>query len=799
MWIATGINRNTKTWHNTQITWQELVERLKTTTRTSETVGQYKNMNKSLQDNIKDVGGFVGGKLKDGSRKAGNVIERQLLTLDADFADIDFCDSIAMFADYSYCIYSTHKHTEEKPRFRLLAPLSRPCSADEYEAVARMIAFDIGIDMFDDTTYQSNRLMYWPSTSIDGKYVFECGEGKPIEVDRILKRYSNWRDVTEWPVSSRTIKSYERVVKKQEDPENKKGIVGAFCRTYDINSAIEEFLSDKYIDCAIDNRYTFTGGSTAAGLVVYENGKFAYSNHATDPASGKLCNAFDLVRIHLFGELDEDVEQGTPIVKYPSYLKMQDLACKDHKVKTQLHKERLESAKEDFNINDESDFEDEENESWAENLEIGRGGKNASTIDNVKLIIKNDKYLKGKIRLNEFTARAVITGAVPWDAREEERNWTDTDDAGLRHYMEKIYGIKGKLKIEDGWALAIKENQFHPVRDYLNSLEWDGIKRVDTLFIDYFGADDSEYVREVTRKTLVGAVARIITPSIKHDTVLVLVGSQGCGKSEIVKRLGKEWSSDSITTMAGKEAYEQLQGFWIIELPELAVMKKAEVETIKRFITKSMDSYRAAYGHHTETHQRQCIFFGTTNEYNFLKDATGERRFLPVDVNPEKATKNVFTDFKGEEIDQVWAEAVSLFKSGEKNYISDLDILEQVKSEQESHSEENPLSGDVRRYLDILLPDEWEKMDLSERRAYISGSDDFTAKYKGVNQRKKICIAEVWCELFWGQKKDITPQKSREIKDIIIKTKQWRAMKSPRNFGNLYGNQRGFERIKDCL
>lgn len=738
MWIATGINRNTKTWHNTQITWQELVERLKTTTRTSETVGQYKNMNKSSQDNIKDVGGFVGGKLKDGSRKAGNVIERQLLTLDADFADIDFCDSIAMFADYSYCIYSTHKHTEEKPRFRLLAPLSRPCSADEYEAVARMIAFDIGIDMFDDTTYQSNRLMYWPSTSIDGKYVFECGEGKPIEVDRILKRYSNWKDVTEWPVSSRTIKSYERAVKKQEDPENKKGIVGAFCRTYDINSAIEEFLSDKYINCAIDNRYTFTGGSTAAGLVVYENGKFAYSNHATDPASGKLCNAFDLVRIHLFNEFDEDVEQGTPIVKYPSYLKMQELACQDSKVKTQLHKERLESVKDDFNID--ADARDEENESWA-----------------------------------------------------------DTDDAGLRHYMEKIYDIKGKLKIEDGWALAIKENQFHPVRDYLNSLEWDGIKRVDTLFIDYFGADDSKYVREVTRKTLVGAVARIIKPSIKHDTVLVLVGSQGCGKSEIVKRLGKEWSSDSITTMAGKEAYEQLQGFWIIELPELAVMKKAEVETIKRFITKSMDSYRAAYGHHTETHQRQCIFFGTTNEYNFLKDATGERRFLPVDVNPEKATKNVFTDFKGEEIDQVWAEAVNLFKAGEKNYISDLDILEQVKSEQESHSEENPLSGDVRRYLDMLLPEEWEKMDLSERRAYISGSDDFTAKYKGVNQRKKICIAEVWCELFWGQKKDITPQKSREIKDIIIKTKQWRAMKSPRNFGNLYGNQRGFERIKDCL
>lgn len=790
MWIATGLNRNAKVWKNTQISWDELIQRLETTTRTAETLGQYRNMTKSEQDNIKDVGGFVGGKLKNGSRKAENVIERELLTLDADFANTDFCDCISMFADYSYCIYSTHKHTPEKPRYRLLIPLSRACSPEEYEAVARMVAFDIGIDMFDDTTYQANRLMFYPSTSYDGEYVFEYDNRQPLDVDKILSKYTDWRDVSEWPVSSRTVKNHERAIKKQEDPEEKNGIVGAFCRTYNVENAIDTFLSDKYTKCDIADRYTFTGGSTAAGLVLYENGKFAYSNHATDPAGGKLCNAFDLVRFHLFSDLDDDVEPRTPIVKYPSYLKMQELAGSDKNVKAQMHKERLQSVADDFGV----EIENEEDEAWAEQLDIRRGGKAAATIDNVKLIIKNDKYIKGKIKLNEFTGMPVVTGALPWNSEKAQREWADTDDAGLRHYIEKVYEIKGKSIIEDAWLLVAKENQFHPVREYLNGLKWDNTKRIDTLLIDYMGAEDKEYVRTVTRKSLVAAVARIMLPGVKHDTMLVLVGKQGCGKSEIIKRIGMDWFSDTVTTMSGKEAYEQIQGFWIIEIPELAAMKKMEIETIKHFITKSSDSYRAAYGRHVETHKRQCVFFGTTNTYEFLKDMSGNRRFWPVDVDPLKASRNLFKDLDRAEIDQIWAEAVHLFRAGEKTYIDDVRVGNEVQKEQEAHLEESPLAGDIRQYLNMLLPENWEEMSLSERRSFIRG-DGIYDEYVGTVQREKVCIMEVWCELLGGDKKELSNQKSKEIRDVILKKGDWEQVKSSMRFGNLYGTQRGFKRV----
>ena len=227
-------------------------------------------------------------------------------------------------------------------------PLSRDCTADEYEAVARKLAESIGIDMFDDTTYQAQRLMYWPSTSIDGEYIFRHAENKLLDVDKMLGQYDNWQDVTQWPCSTRTVKVKDRMLKKQEDPTLKKGVIGAFCRCYNIHEAIKEFLSDVYSPCISRDRYTYTQGSTAAGLVIYEDGKFAYSNHATDPASGILCNSFDLVRLHLFGDRDDEAKDGTPSVKLPSYIAMQEFAAKNKAVRLLMHKERTQSCLEDF-------------------------------------------------------------------------------------------------------------------------------------------------------------------------------------------------------------------------------------------------------------------------------------------------------------------------------------------------------------------------------------------------------------------------------------------------------------------
>lgn len=785
--IATGASRTSKYWKNTDISWEELCDRLGKPTRTSESQGEYKNMSKSKQDSIKDVGGFVGGTLKQGRRKADSVDKRYLITLDADFASQDFCDTVSLFFGFTWCAYSTHKHTPENPRLRLLIPLSRPVDADEYEAVARKVASDIGIDQFDDTTYQASRLMYWPSVSQDGEYLFRHEENKPLDVDYTLSRYRDWRDITAWPVSSRTVKALERTLKKQEDPTGKKGIIGAFCRTYTIEDVITEYLTEVYQACEVSGRYTYREGSTAGGLVIYEDGKFAYSNHATDPAGQTLCNAFDLCRIHLFGDRDEEAAEGTPTIKLPSYLAMQEFARADGKVKRTLSRERMQEAAGDF---EGLEILDEADDAWKEELDYDKSGACTKSRKNAVTILENDPAVRGKIAYNEFTGRFRARGKLPWNKETEDRDWTDTDDAGIRYYLERVYGIEGEKKIMDAHRLVAQNNQYHPIREYLDKLSWDGMRRLETVFIDYLGVSDNAYTRAATRKSLTAAVARVINPGVKFDSMLVLVGKQGCGKSQIIKRLGGEWFSDTLTTVQGKEAYEQLQGYWLIEIAELAAMRRAEVEAIKHFVAKSEDAYRAAYGRTVNNYPRQCIFIGTTNKYEFLRDITGNRRFWPLDVRPEQAKKNIWKDLTVEETGQIWAEAVHMYRQDEPLYFDKEEEKALAEAEQEMHLEESPMTGDIQTYLEMLLPENWAEMDLSARRLYLH--DEFKKQGGGI-KREKVCPIEVWCEWYNGDKRDFTLQKSKEIRDVISKIDGWEAVKAIR-FGELYGTQRGFKR-----
>ena len=187
-------------------------------------------------------------------------------------------------------LYSTHKHEPDAPRYRLIIPLDRPVMSDEYQAIARKIAGLLGIENFDPTTFQPERLMYWPSTSKDGEYMFQEQDGKFLCADTVLNSYRDWRDSSEWPVSAKVDKIIQRGMAKQGDPLEKNGIVGAFCRSYTISEVIDEYLPKIYESCTVDGRFTYKEGSTAAGLVVYDD-KYAYSHHGTDPISGKLCNA----------------------------------------------------------------------------------------------------------------------------------------------------------------------------------------------------------------------------------------------------------------------------------------------------------------------------------------------------------------------------------------------------------------------------------------------------------------------------------------------------------------------------
>ena len=780
--VAVGRSRTETKWKNKEMLWSELAARLSETTRTGETVEEYKALPKTEQQRVKDVGGFVGGPLKGGRRKSDSVISRQLLTLDADFAYDGLWDAAMIVLDSpAGVLYSTHKHTPAAPRVRLVLPLSRPVSPDEYQAIARRIAADIDIEAFDDTTYEPHRLMYWPSTPADGDYAFEVSEGAPIDADAILARYDDWQDQSTWPESSRVHKAIKRAAEKQEDPTEKKGIIGVFCRAYNVPAAMEKFLPGVYTQCDGSDRYTYNAGTSAAGAVVYEDGKFLYSHHSTDPCCGRLVNAFDLVRIHKFGGRDKDTPEGTPVNRLPSFQAMQELAAVDDEVRIQLGEEKLAEARQDFKETDKN---------WLTKLDVNGKGQYLSSARNVKLILENDPGLVGAVAMDDFAHRITVLRSLPWRKLSRGSVWADSDDSGLRNYLEEVYNIKGKGMIEDALSEVTTRHAFNPLRGYIEGLTWDGIPRIDTVFIDYLGAEDTSLNRTMTRKSLVGAVARILRPGIKFDNVLTLIGRQGQGKSYILSRLARGWYSESLTTVQGKEAMEHIQGFWIIELAELAAIRKADFEATKQFISKQEDAFRAAYGRRTERHPRQCVFFATTNVSDFIRDPSGGRRWWPMTVDKEKRRMSPFDDLTDDVIDQIWAEAADAFRGGEPLYLGESAETEALEL-QAAHTDESPLTGPIREYLDLLLPKNWEELDIGERRDFIHGGG--IDMPKGTVQRNRVCALEIWVELLKGDPKMLTRTQAIEINDVLRRTDGWSRTAKPIKFRR-YGVQKGFFR-----
>ena len=780
--IATGVSAQSKVWKNKEFKWSEFAKRLSEEHKTTETYKEFISATKLEQFAIKNIGGYVGGYLRNGRRSPANVVHRQLMTLDIDFAHIDFWDDFKMMFNNAALIHSTHKHCEADPRYRLIIPINRECTPDEYVAISRKIAGTMGIDLFDNTTFETNRLMFWPSNPKDVDYYFEFQDGPWVDADEVLAGYIDWKDTSLWPMADKKFQEIYDAAKKQQDPTAKKNIVGAFCRTYGISEVIDAYLQDVYSPAA-NGRHTYAKGTTAAGLVIYDD-TFANSHHGTDPCSGLLCNAFDLVRIHLFGHLDSDGVSG---VKAKSFGEMQELALKDKHVKKTIATEKLSGAALDF-----ADIEDEEidtfaedNTEWAAELEVDRRGAYLSTAGNITIILNNDTRLKNAFKHNKFDNKFYVCKTLPWRRVANPEPIRNVDFAGVRNYTERIYGIAGSSKVEDALMLEFEKQSFHPVRDYLNSITWDGTARVDTLLIDYFGVEDTLYTREAMRIQLVGAVSRIFNPGSKFDSVLLLVGEQGTKKSSFIHKLGGNWYSDTFMTVQGKEALEQIQGVWLIEMAELAGLRKAEVESIKHFISKQEDVFRPAYARTSETFKRQCVFFGTTNDLTPLKDPTGNRRFNPVLVRPYRVTKDVFTHLD-DEVNQIWAEAVTLFKSGSKRYLSkEAEVI--AKLQQTAHSEFDERRGVVEQFLDFKLPQDWDTKDLAERRVYLEMQGE------GTESRDRVCIAEIWCECLGKEKDNMTNYNTRPINDIMKGLTEWEAGNTNANF-SFYGKQRYYQR-----
>lgn len=792
--IATAHKRYSKKWRNKRIGWQDLVNRCTQTKRTDETIKEYLKMSRDEQADIKDVGGFVGGYLSGGVRKTHNVMYRCVATLDIDYGTPDVWDDFSTQYHCAAMMYSTHKHTPEKPRLRLCVPFNRQVTPQEYEPICRRIANDLNIELFDITTYQLPRLFYWPSTAKDGQFIFKYQDGEPLDVDAVLATYIDWRNVSDWPTANREGEIISHEIRKAGDPLEKPGLIGAFCRAYAIEDAIDKFLPDVYEKTATEGRYTYKLGSVAAGLVCYE-GKFAYSHHETDPASRQLCNAFDLCRIHLFGVHDEGCRQ-TDITKMPSYLKMQDFVSEDKTVRVMLTKERQAEADSMFaGVTDDADNTDEAkdgkkkaNTDWMGDLEYDKKGVIKSTAKNIICILENDPALAGHLWHDEFTEFDLIKNGLPWD--KKAIRWGNRDDANLRIYLEEKYNITGKDKIKDAKDAILTRHRLHPIRDYLNSLTWDGKPRLDRLIIDYIGAEDTPLNRAMTRKHFTAAVARVMRPGCKYDYCLIIAGAEGIGKSTLLNVMGGQWFSDSLITMEGRTGMEQLRGAWLVEISELSGIKRSEVEQVKSYITRQDDIYRAAYGTVVEKHPRQCVFCGTTNETHFLKGDTGNRRFWVIKVVPELRKHSDIREAIEADRDQIWAEAVQRWKEGEQLYLpQELEAQARARQEEYNDNSDDPLKELLAVYLDKKLPTDWPSWDLQRRRAYFTQNDPLEAE--GVQMRDRVCVAEFICEQMGRSMADKEYKyMARRIAKLLDEADGWVRGTTSRHAEKLYGIQK---------
>ncbi len=792
--IAIGRSRTSKQWQNRELLWSEFLDKLAATTRTRETVAEYAALSKADKDNIKDVGGFVGGYLKNGRRNNASVVNRCLVCLDIDHADPELFSDLDVSFISAYALYSTHSHTPAHMRLRLIIPLSRAVTPDEYAAISRRIAADLDLKRFDPTTFESARLMYWPSTPEDGEYVFRYEDQPFLDPDAVLATYADWTDTSLWPTTQPVEERMKHTAGKQEDPLEKKGVIGAFCRAHTITDVLENILQEFYTPTSMSDRYTFVGGSTTGGLVVYDD-KYAFSHHATDPASGKLCNAFDLVRWHLFTPGGSDIPD-----EKASMRRMQEYAAGDEATRRQMTEERIRQAEEDFAdlVQSPGPVAAPQTETdWREKLEYDKQGRIKNTLINLLRILQNDPQLKGVV-FNQLSDGMEIRddiAPVPW--KHPSKFWRDADDKQIISYIETHYGSFSNRNYDIAVTKVADDRSYHPIRDYLSSLpEWDRIPRVETLLIDYLGAPDNAYVRAVTRKTLCAAVARVLKPGVKFDSMLVLNGPQGVGKSTLIAKLGGEWFNDSLSLSdtRDKTAAEKMQGYWVMEIGELAGLRKAEVETLRSFLSRQNDIYRASFGKRATPHLRQCVFFGTTNEESgYLRDTTGNRRFWPVKT-PGNGCKHSW-QLTQEEVGQIWAEAYAYVRQGERIHL-DPEMEQLAKEEQREAMEADEREGLVREYLDKLLPEKWPEMELAERRGFLRG-DPFTGGDQvGTVRRMTVCALEVWCECFGKDSSSIRRSDTNDIFSMLTRIgwKRTKVNTAGTRRISLYGMQRCFDR-----
>ncbi len=315
---------------------------------------------------------------------------------------------------------------------------------------------------------------------------------------------------------------------------------------------------------------------------------------------------------------------------------------------------------------------------WKNNLLLSKSGTPKPILANAITALREAPAWFGVLAYDEFAGETVIRSAPPWDIRLDkwvQRAWTSHDDLLTTEWLQREEISVNSLVAAQAVEAAARDASFHPVKEYLDSLEHDGTPRLEAWLSEYTGAAPAAYHREVGRAILIAAVARIYEPGCKVDTVPIFEGAQGARKSTAVKTLFAPWFSDELADLGSKDAAMQTRGVWGLEVSELDAMSRAEVSRIKSFITRTTDRFRPPYGSRIIESPRSCVFWGTTNADGYLKDETGGRRFLPIKIG------NIKVELLEQNRDQLWAEALLAYRDGQPWWITS----KQVQADAQRH------------------------------------------------------------------------------------------------------------------
>lgn len=795
--------------------------------RTKETVLEYQNGSKEFRDKAKDKGAFIMGESVENKREKKSISNRNMITLDLDYCPSNILEILQGKLDdktlnFRFFVYSTHSHTKEHPRLRMIIPLNRNVEVEEYEPIALRIVGKIGLEYFDATTTQANRIMYFPSVSIDGDYICEMfgdDEWFDLEPDALLDEYFDYKNIDEWQRPHYIEgKKRERIEKGtvNDSTKTKYRIVNSFNIEYSITEAIDTFLIEEYKKERND-RYTYTNGESRMGLNIL-NPQYAYSFHGTDPAQGRLLNAFDIVRIHKFGKHDQENEQvvydnynkSTSFQEMSDWIKRELPNVMAHDPKIQEQKEMVEDKLEEMGVVVSTD--------WLDLLIRDGRGEIKKTSYNIAKIIEHDSNFKDTFFYDTIKQQICFDKAPFWDKDVKKGDGIrDLDFAYIRNYLaQPPYLLSGKDAVEDAILVEAYKRKVNYPKHFLSRLpEWDGIPRVEKTFITLFGVKESEFIKEASKKWFTALVARIMKPGAKFDYVIALLGSVGIGKSTFGKSLiapfwdGKMeniesyeyfFSDKELDLRNERDTIDAIRGVCVLELAEFdKFLTKYDKATLKSFITKTKDRFIERYGKRTIDVPRSFVMLATSNESKPIKNAEDERRFMPFYCTLPKHKALVFDNklWNKEIRDQTLAEAIHYYHEGYA-YSAPFAPHMQRQWEQliDKASLENDYYGIVKDYVEHKFAGSFLKMSFNDMKQYWQNKDNDFNSGEFKMERKQFSVKEIYCVALDKRIGDTPDFHTRKEIEQSLESLGYGKMESSRKSFGVFGQQFYYE-LKD--